>query len=68
MEFQRWVRQFVRHLLDLASALVVAALRDQQAALTRPAMSMEEMFALLERIGLVATVAELRRVTEGEGQ
>ncbi len=56
--------EFVRHLLDLAPTLVVDALRDQQTALSRPPMSMDEMLALLERIGLVETVAELRRAME----
>jgi predicted nucleic acid-binding protein len=60
--------EFVRHLLDLAPTLVVDALRDQQSALTQPPVSMEEMFALLERIGLVGTVAELHRVMEREGK
>jgi predicted nucleic acid-binding protein len=58
--------EFVRHLLDLAPALIVDALRDQQAALTRPPMTMDEILDLLDRIGLVETVAELRGVTEAE--
>jgi predicted nucleic acid-binding protein len=56
--------EFIRHLLDLAPTLVVDALRDQQTALSRPPLSMEEMLVLLERIGLVETVAELRRIME----
>jgi predicted nucleic acid-binding protein len=60
--------EFIQHLLDLAPALVVAALRDQQTALTRPAMTMNEMLDLLDRIGLAETVAELRRIMGGEGQ
>jgi predicted nucleic acid-binding protein len=57
--------EFVRHLLDLAPTLVVDGLRDQQAALTRPPMTMDEILDLLERIGLVETIAELRRMLEG---
>jgi predicted nucleic acid-binding protein len=60
--------EFVRHLPGLAPTLVVDALRDQQTALTRPPMTMEEVLELLERIGLVETVAELRRVLRGPGQ
>jgi predicted nucleic acid-binding protein len=57
--------EFVRHLLDLAPTLVVEALRDQQAALTRPPISMDEILGLLERIGLAETVYELRRMMDG---
>ena len=59
--------EFIRYLLDLAPFLIVDALRDQQASLTRPPMSLEEILDLLERIGLVEAVAELRRVTRGGG-
>lgn len=53
--------EFIRHLLDLSPILVVDAVRDQHAALVRPPVSMEELLALFERLGLVETVAELRR-------
>lgn len=53
---------FVRHLLDLSPVLVLDAVRDQQAGLTRPPMEMAELLALFERLGLAETVAELRRV------
>jgi hypothetical protein len=54
--------EFVRHLLDLAPAVVVAAVRDQQAALTNPPIVMSELLAGFERIGLIETVLELRRL------
>ena len=54
--------EFVRHLLDLSPVLVVDAVRDQQAGLTRPSMLMVELLALFERLGLAETVAELRRL------
>jgi hypothetical protein len=54
--------EFVRHLLDLAPVLVVDAVRDQQASLSRPPMAMTELLALFERVGLAETVAELRRM------
>lgn len=57
--------EFVRHLLDLAPVLVVDAVRDQQAALTNPPVTMPELLAVFERLGLVETVLELRRLTDG---
>jgi len=54
--------EFVRHLLDLSPFLAVDAVRDQQSTLTRPPMSMTELLALFERIGLTTTVVELRRL------
>ena len=56
--------EFLRHLLDLSPVLVVDAVRDQQTALTRPPMSMHELLALFERLGMAETVAELRRVLD----
>jgi predicted nucleic acid-binding protein len=54
--------EFVRHLLDLSPVLVVDAVRGQQAALSRPPISMPALLTLFERLGLTATAAELRRV------
>ena len=54
--------EFVRHLIDLAPVLVVDAVRDQQARLINPPVSMGELLALFERLGLAETVIELRRL------
>lgn len=56
--------EFVRHLIDLAPALVVKSVRDQQARLINPPVSMSELLAQFEQIGLVETVAELRRLMD----
>ena len=56
--------EFIRHLLDLTPVLVVNAVRDQQARLINPPVSMNELFAIFEQLGLVETVAELRRLME----
>jgi hypothetical protein len=56
--------EFVRHLLDLAPVVVVDAVREQQSDLTNPPVSMTELLALFERIGLAETVVELRRLLE----
>jgi hypothetical protein len=53
------------HLLDLLPMLVVDAVRDQQAALVNPRVSMQELLGLFERLGLVETVPELRRAGIG---
>ena len=45
--------------------LVVDAVRDQQAALVNPRVSMQELLGLFERLGLVETVPELRRAGIG---
>ena len=50
--------------LDLTPVLVVDAVRDQQARLINPPVSMNELFAIFEQLGLVETVAELRRLME----
>lgn len=52
---------FIRHLLDLSPILVVDAVRDQIAALKNPPYTIDQFLGLLEQIGLVETVAELRR-------
>jgi len=54
--------EFIRHLLDLSPALVVDAVRAQQAGLTRPPIPMTELLDLFERLGLAKTVTELRRL------
>jgi len=57
--------EFVRHLIDLAPVLVADAVRAQQAALTNPPVAMSELFAVFERLGLLETVLELRRLMNG---
>ena len=57
--------EFVRHLLDLAPVLVVDAVLAQQAALTNPPVAMPELLAVFERLGLIETVLELRRLMNG---
>ena len=54
--------EFMCHLLDLAPVLVVDTVRTQQAALTNPPVVMDELLATFERLGLVETVLELRRL------
>ena len=54
--------EFIRRLLDLSPALVVDAVRAQQAGLTRPPIPMTELLDLFERLGLAKTVTELRRL------
>jgi predicted nucleic acid-binding protein len=54
--------EFIRHLLDLAPAAVVDAVRKQQASLLNPPVPMPDLLALFERLDLVATVTELRRL------
>jgi hypothetical protein len=57
--------EFIRHLIDLAPVLVADAVRDQQSRLINPPVSMNELFAIFEQLGLAETVAELRRLIEG---
>ena len=57
--------EFIRHLIDLTPVRVVDAVRDQQARLINPPVSMNELFAIFEQLGLAETVAELRRLMEG---
>ena len=54
--------QFIRHLIDVAPANVVEVVREQQASLTNPPVSMPELLALFERLDLVETVAALRHL------
>jgi hypothetical protein len=53
---------FIRRLLDLAPVAVVDAVRKQQASLINPPVPMPDLLALFERLGLVATVTELRHL------
>jgi PIN domain-containing protein len=55
---------FIRGLLNDKPEGVAAALCVQQASLKKPPLSMDELFAILERAGLAETVGELRRLTE----
>lgn len=54
--------EFIRHMLDLAPVAVVDAVRAQQARLRNPPVPMPELLDLFERLGLIETVAELRRL------
>jgi len=54
--------QFVRHLIDLAPAVVVDAVRKQQASLLNPPVIMPDLLSLFERLDLVETAGELRRL------
>lgn len=54
--------QFVRHLIELNPGAVVAAVRDQQVRLVNPPITMDELLALFEKLGLIETVIELRRL------
>ena len=54
--------EFIRHLIDLAPVAVVDAVRSQQARLRNPPVAMPDLLALFERLGLVETVVELRRL------
>jgi hypothetical protein len=52
--------EFIRHLLDLAPVVAVEAVREQQARLVNPPVTMPDLLALFERLGLIKTVIELR--------
>jgi hypothetical protein len=54
--------EFVRHLLDLAPVVVVNTVREQQSDPINPPVSMAELLAIFERVGLTETVVELRRL------
>lgn len=54
--------EFIRHLLDLAPLVVVDAVRAQQDRLLNPPVAMPELLTLFERVGLIETVIELRRL------
>jgi hypothetical protein len=55
---------FLRHVIDLTPVIVVDVVCAQQASMTRPPISMDELLALFERMDLAETVAELRRLME----
>jgi hypothetical protein len=55
---------FVRNAIDLAPVQVADAVREQAAALTRPPVSVEQLLLTFEKVGLLETVAELRRLME----
>ena len=55
---------FIRHLIDLRPAAVVAAARTVRRRLRRPPKTVEEYLEALERQGLVATVSELHAYEE----
>jgi predicted nucleic acid-binding protein len=55
---------FIRRLLHVAPLAVVDAVRKQQASLLNPPIPMPALLLLFERIGLVETVAELRRLVD----
>jgi hypothetical protein len=57
--------EFLRHLLDLAPVVVVDAVRAQQERLINPPIAMAELLAAFERLGLIKTVLELRRLMGG---
>jgi hypothetical protein len=52
---------FVLDLLDLSSGIVLRVLHDQAASLKSPPMTLDELLVVLERNGLVRSVAEVRR-------
>jgi hypothetical protein len=54
--------RFIRHLIDVAPAKVVEIVRDQQISLINPPIPMPDLLSLFERLDLVETVAELRRL------
>jgi predicted nucleic acid-binding protein len=56
--------EFLRHVLDLAPVVFVDTVRAQQSSMTKPPISMSDLLALFERIGLAETVAKLRRLMD----
>lgn len=55
---------FVRQMIDLAPFQVAGAIQEQAAQLVRPPVSVNELLAVLKRIGLAETVTELRRLIQ----
>lgn len=53
---------FISDLINEAPHQVVDAVRDQQASLLNPPVAMPDLLSLFERLGLINTVAELRRL------
>jgi hypothetical protein len=56
--------EFVRHLIDLAPDIVVDMVREQQTRLVNPPVAMPDLLVLFERLGLIETVIELRRLMQ----
>jgi hypothetical protein len=54
--------EFLHRLIDLAPAQVIRAVREQQARLVDPPVSVADLLTQFEQIGLIETVAELRRL------
>ena len=54
--------EFIRGLLNVDPAAVIDAVTRQQQRLKSPPVSMPELLSLFERLGLIETVAELRRL------
>ena len=54
--------RFIRQLLDAEPDLVIEAICEQQLSLTNPPVPMSDMLALFERLDLIETVVELRRL------
>ena len=56
---------FVVAQLNLAPGVVLQKLNEQAAALKNPPLGLEELLAILERNGLVRSMAEVRRLLTG---
>lgn len=56
--------EFIRHLLELAPAVVCGAAKEQRESLKNPPMTVEQYLQCLERQGLAQTVATLRTFAE----
>ncbi len=54
--------KFILHMLDLAPGAVVDAIRSQQSRLVNPLVSMPDLLALFEKLGLTETVSKLRQL------
>lgn len=57
----------VMELLGVAPALVVGVLHEQAGALRMPPMDVRDLLANLEASGLIRSMAEVRRLTGGDG-
>jgi hypothetical protein len=56
--------EFVRHLIDLAPVIVADMVREQQTRLVNPPVAIPDLLALFDRLGLIETVIELRRLMQ----
>lgn len=54
--------EFIHGLLNVDPAAVIDAITRQQQRLRSPPVAMADLLALFERLGLVRTVAEVRRL------